>query len=176
MKKVLFPILALVMALGLSLPALAADPVSTTVVDLIMDGGDTCTDIGDVTIDYYETGPVVDTDDGYFLVSYLITDLDIISLDETHVYLDLVVPAKHSPGKFPYMGGEVIILDVDEGDIVYIAAHAEVTWDTGEVDEVDGAPIYESETGWAQSRDGDDFPIGKGKNWATYFEWVPIVP
>ena len=165
MKKVLFPILALVMALGLSLPALAADPVSTTVVDLIMDGGDTCTDIGDVTIDYY--------DDGTFTVIYNITGSGIISLDETHVYLALDPPMKHSPGKFLYMAGEVIDLGVvGVGDIVYIAAHAEVTWDTGEVD-IDQNPIYESESGWAQS--GDDTLIGKKKNWATYFEWVPIV-
>ena len=164
MKKVLFPILALVLVLGLSLPATAAI-VNTTTVDLIMDGGDTCTVIGDVTINYY--------DDGTFTVIYNITGPAIISLDETHVYLDLVAgPTKHSPGKFPYMAGEVIDLGVVyEGNIVYIAAHAEVTWDTGEVDEA-LEPIYESETGWAQS--GDDILIREKKNWATYFEWVPM--
>ena len=170
MKKILIPILALAVTLGLSLPALASSPVlvASTTVDLIMDGGDTCTDIGDVTIDYYES---VGDSDGYFVVSYAITDPDIVSLDETHVYLASTPPQKHSPGKFPYEQGDMILLDVDEGGTVCIAAHAEVTWDTGLVDGL-GDPIYESETGWAQS--GDDTGIGRARNWATYFSWIPI--
>ena len=87
-------------------------------------------------------------------------------LEETHLYvvkgLDNT-PAKSAPGQFPYgpddaVGGVYTIpladLSAKEGDILCIAAHAEVTNST------------EEETAWAEG-----CPIPPGKNWAMYFNF-----
>jgi hypothetical protein len=52
MKKVLFSILALLLAIGLSLPVVAHTEASPYIVDLIADGGSsaTATDVGDVSV------------------------------------------------------------------------------------------------------------------------------
>ena len=152
MKKVLAILLVVVvMALGFAAPALAADLTA----NLITDGGDNPTDIGNLTVTYAS---------GNFTVEYSIeSPWQIV---ETHVYIGSQPPAKSSPGKFQYVDG--VIPFATSGDTAYIAAHAEVRMDTGEVDEFDNA-IYAYETVWAQT--GTDVRIGKGANWATYFEF-----
>lgn len=157
MKKLLSIILAVVVTLCIAAPAMAADVTA----DLITDGGDisTATDIGDLDVTY--NGDV-------FTIEYFI-DLPW-EIVETHVYIGSEPPAKHSPGKFPYEAGDITFYST--GEQVYIAAHAEVRMDTGEVDEL-GNPVYLYETVWAQT--DTNFPIGKGANWATYFEFPTAV-
>ena len=151
MKKVLAILIVAAMALCFSATALAAVPTA----NLITDGGDNPTDIGNLTVTYAS---------GEFTVEYSIdSPWEIV---ETHVYIGSQPPAKSSPGKFQYVAG--VIPFATSGDTAYIAAHAEVRMDTGEVDEFDNA-IYAYETVWAQT--GTDVRIGKGANWATYFEF-----
>ena len=91
---------------------------------------------------------------------------------KTHVYIGNVAPDKSAPGRFPYEAGEIEF--TPSGGSVYIAAHAEIRIDTGQVDEFDNR-IYVYESVWAQT--GTDFAIGKGANWATYFEYeIPEYP
>jgi hypothetical protein len=94
MKKVLFPILALILAIGLSLPVVAHTEASPYIVDLIADGGSsaTATDVGDVS---------VWNDGDKLYVNYEITDLDWV-ITETHLYAGKNVPPTTSPGQFPY--------------------------------------------------------------------------
>jgi hypothetical protein len=155
-KKVLAILLVVVvMALGFGAPALAADLTA----NLITDGGDNPTDIGDLSVTY-------DSVSGNFTAAYNIdSPWEIV---ETHVYIGSQPPAKSSPGRFPYMAGD-IPFDVTGLTKVYIAAHAEVRMDTGLLDDL-GNPIYAYESVWAQT--GTDFAIGKGANWATYFEFT----
>ena len=161
MKKLLSLCIAVVMALGLSVPVFAAE-VETA--DLITDGGDvlTATDVGDLSVDYTA---------GNITVSYAIDSLTDWEIVETHVYIDTTAPKKHSPGKFPYVADEPV--EVPDGTLIYIAAHAEIMRDTGEVDEY-GEPIYEYETVWAQTGDNDILfrDTGKGNKWATYFTYT----
>jgi len=160
-KKLLSLCIAVVMALGLSVPVFAAE-VETA--DLITDGGDvlTATDVGDLSVDYTA---------GNITVSYAIDSLTDWEIVETHVYIDTTAPKKHSPGKFPYVADEPV--EVPDGTLIYIAAHAEIMRDTGEVDEY-GEPIYEYETVWAQTGDNDTLfrDTGKGNKWATYFTYT----
>ena len=152
MKKVLAILIVAAMALCFSATALAAVPTA----NLITDGGDNPTDIGNLTVTYAS---------GEFTVEYSIdSPWEIV---ETHVYIGSQPPAKSSPGRFPYVAGD-ITFDVTGLTKVYIAAHAEVMRDTGALDDL-GNPIYEYETVWAQT--GADVRIGKGANWATYFEF-----
>ena len=160
MKKLLVLFLTLVLALSLSVPAFA-DEVATT--DLITDGGDinTATDVGDLSVDYTS---------GSITISYFM-DVSIgWEIVETHVYVGTTAPKKHSPGKFPYVADEPVV--VPDGALIYIAAHAEIMRDTGLVDEYD-QPIYEYESVWAQTGDNDILfkETGNGNKWATYFTY-----
>lgn len=150
--------MAFVLILGTSVPAFAAEVVTA---DLITDGGDvtTATDVGDLSVDYTS---------GNITVSYTIDPLTGWEIVETHVYVDAAAPAKHSPGKFPYVADEPV--EVPSGTLIYIAAHAEIMRDTGEVDDFE-EPIYEYESVWAQTGDNDTLfrNTGKGSKWATYF-------
>lgn len=149
------------MVLGFGVPALAAE-VETA--DLITDGGDvlTATDVGDLSIDY--TAPNI-------AVSYIIDPSTGWEIVETHVYVGTTAPTRHSPGKFPYAADESV--EVPYETVIYIAAHAEIMRDTGEVDE-NGEPIYEYESVWAQTGDNDTLfrDTGKGNKWATYFTYT----
>ena len=160
MKKILVLVLAALMALGFSLPALANGPTA----NLITDGGDTPTDIGDLNISYSEVIPEA----GEFNVVYSVdAPWEIV---ETHVYIGLNPPKKSAPGRFPYVAGDIPFAGTGK---VYIAAHAEVRMDTGELDGL-GNPIYMYETVWAQT--GTDYPIARGCKWATYFEYTLPTP
>jgi len=166
MKKVLIPLLAALMALVVLvgvLPVSASDPTSVT-LDLIINGGDTAQDIGDVVVTF--------DDEGQFTVVYTIDDLSW-TLVETHVYLGEAAPTKSAPGKFPYTATDTITLTLEPGTVVYIAAHAQLQMEI--VDPETGEIIVIEETGWAQSANPDmpNIPIPPGKNWATYIEWVP---
>ena len=173
MIKVLVLALVAIMALGMALPVSAnGSGVSSVTLDLIIDGRETAADVGDVTVTYYDDP---DPSNSYFDIVYTITDPNW-QLVETHVYLDVDAPRKSAPGKFPYTSG-TIYLDVEQGDTVYIAAHAELQMiDPGTGDPIldpdTGEPI--EETGWAQGN--NTIPIPPGKNWATYEEWVPVPP
>ena len=128
-------------------------------------------------------------------VTYDITDSGW-ELLETHLYVGTDEPEKSAPGRFPYGPGDatdeqyirvytiplvgplaVFGLVSGEVDTLYIAAHAEI----GMVYE-DGTPVLDvpeigeqiEETAWALAEGG--IPIGKGKNWATYFEFTFVVP
>ena len=160
MKKLIVLFMAFVLVLGFSVPAFAAE-VATA--DLITDGGDvsTATDVGDLSVDYTS---------GNITVSYAMDPLIGWEIVETHVYVDTTAPTKHSPGKFPYVADEPV--EVPDGTLIYIAAHAEIMRDTGEVDEY-GEPIFEYESVWAQTSDNDTLfrDTGKGNKWATYFTY-----
>lgn len=134
--------------------------VPNKTADLITDGGDNPTDVGDLKITY---------DAEEFNVEYIIdAPWEIV---ETHVYIGDVAPVKSNPGKFPYEAGD-IVYDVELEESVYIAAYAEIRIQTG-LDEF-GNPVYVYEGVWAQT--GTDYEIGKGANWATYFEYPIPVP
>lgn len=158
MKKFLSVLLALVMAITFSVPIFADS------ANLIVDGGETAADIGDFE---YSWNP------GTFTVNYTVdAPWEIV---ETHVYIGMTPPAKSSPGKFPFVAGE-IPFDANIGDTVYIAAHAEIRQITGYTpiydelgNQIGEEPIYEYESVWAQT--GSDTLIGKGANWATYFQY-----
>ena len=132
-----------------------------------------------VTLFTDQTLPVgtltVEVVDGDLIVTYDITDSGW-ELLETHIYVGVDPPPKSAPGRFPYVDDatdgkyvRVYNLGVFTGNL-YIAAHAEI----GEVD-VNGDPIpsfedQTEETAWALAELG--IPIGKGKNWATYFTFT----
>ncbi len=104
------------------------------------------------------------------IVTYAITAPWV--LGETHLYVGDSAPTKSAPGRFPYgpddaVGGIYTIpladLDAEAGDILFIAAQAEVT-NPDEIDPDTGLPREESV--WA-----DGIQIRPGKNWAMYFEF-----
>lgn len=126
------------------------------VINLITDGGDNPTDVGDLHVSYYN---------GVFHIEYTVdAPWEVV---QTHVYIGEEEPAKSAPGRFPYSAGSISIT-IDEFP-VFIAAHAEIRMDTGDLDEY-GNPIYAYESVWAQDGVSDE-SIGKGANWATYFEY-----
>jgi murein DD-endopeptidase MepM/ murein hydrolase activator NlpD len=106
----------------------------------------------------------VSNDDKNLFITY--ETIDSWLINETHLYVDTIIPTKSEPGKFPYKHEELdgvttdtykIPLDdlgVGPCDIVYIAAHAELV--KGETEE----------TGWAKG-----VKIEPGKNWAMYFNY-----
>ena len=171
MKKLL--ILMLVAALVIAaiptvVMAQASLPFTT---DLIADGRGEALDVGDLTVD--ADGTIT------FQIDEANTDW---RLDETHLYVGDLAPAKSAPGKFPYkdeeLGGvssvaysvDLAAYDADGDGIVYVAAHAALIMQIGE-DPDTGEPIYDYESAWAQ---GDE-AIGKGRNWATCFAvTVPV--
>ena len=115
---------------------------------------------------------------------------------EAHLYVGIEKPEKSAPGRFPYGPEDVFLvpnpsilvykIPYDEfvGDFkgtltIYFAAHAKVQKpivdESGKpiLDE-DGNPTYQEETAWAE---GDEsIPIPPGRNWATYFTIVVVVP
>ena len=98
MRKVLFPMLGLLLALGVLLPV--ATPVAAHteaepfVTDLIADGGsvDTAIDVGDVS---------VWNDDTNLYVKYGITETGWV-ITGTHLYVGTNEPPTSAPGQFPY--------------------------------------------------------------------------
>lgn len=160
MKKILAVLLAVVLTLGISLPAFADD------ADMIIDGRGSAENIGTFSIDYAG---------GEFTVDFAIDPESDWELVETHVYIGDEPPAKHSPGQFPYTAG-TIEYAAAAGATVYVAAHAEVQRYVETIDIivdgviVDTEDVYEYESVWVQN--GNDTAIGKGKNWATYFVYT----
>ena len=162
MKKLLSLCMAVVMLLGFSIPALAS--VEAT-ADLITDGGDNPTDVGDLVVNF-------DSASGNITVDFtsIVAPWELV---ETHVYISTVeAPQKHTPGKFPYIGGQSV--NVGSGQLVYIAAHGEIRQWIPPEGEIPGYYIYE--TVWAQeTEDGviDNTLIRgngrKGNAWATFF-------
>ena len=95
---------------------------------------------------------------------------------ESHVYVGLDAPLKHSPGKFPYQHEEVnavtdsyvipIPADYVPGDPLYIAVHGEVVvW--GVDPETGEEIIVDEETAWALPE--GFIPFNQG--WGGYFEY-----
>jgi hypothetical protein len=165
MKRILVLITLPILMLIMVTPVLAQTPYTT---DLIADGRDTALDVGTL---------IVDTNSDNLTVTFQIDEASVDwRLEETHLFVGDEVPAKSAPGKFPYkqegLGSatsdiyEIDLAAADQNDdgVVYIAAHAALIRQAG-VDPVTGDPIFEDETAWAQGEE----PIGKGKNWATYF-------
>ena len=113
---------------------------------------------------------------------------------ETHLYVGWTNPEEltSAPGQFPYCvehdsedptftfiyiipiadinsyslkgGKKWVVEDAVPGDVIYIAAQAEVR--KQEIDPETGDPIYQEETAWAEG-----VPIRPDKNWAMYFEF-----
>lgn len=170
MKRILSLLVIPVLLMILVTPVLAQEALPY-VTNLIADGRDTASDVGDLAIDIDGT------------VSFQIDEAGTgWRLEETHLYVGDEAPAKSSPGRFPYkhedLGGtasdvyviDLAAADIDGDGIVYVAAHAELIMQIG-VDPETGEPVYADESTWAE---GDE-PIGKGKNWATYFSvTVPV--
>ena len=167
MKSVLALILAFFMILVLGGTALAA---TVATANLITDGGDNPTDVGDLVVDY-------DSVSGNITVNFTSIDSPW-EIYETHVYISSVEPPqKHTPGKFPYVDGQSVnVPDLEAGDLVYIAAHAEIRQWIPPEGEIPGYWYYE--TVWAQT--GSDELIRnaaqgrKGNAWATFFAVEPI--
>jgi len=156
MKKFIVLSIVLLMLAGFAITS-SAQPITVTLF------ADQTLPVGTLTVE------VVGTD---LVVTYDIDDP--WELGETHLYVGDSVPAKSAPGRFPYgpddaVDGVYIIpladLDAEVGDILVIAAHAEVT-NPDEIDPVTELPPRE-ETAWA-----DVTQIRPGKNWATYFTFV----
>jgi len=126
------------------------------VADLITDGGDNPTDIGDLFVNY--------ADGEYNVLFHLEPPWKIV---DTQVYIGTDVPTKSSPGQFPYSAGAI---NEDSSPPppappVYIAAHAQIKM---QIDKP-GKPKYTYAGVWAQAGSGNDFTIGNGANWATCF-------
>ncbi|HJX13679.1 MAG: hypothetical protein A2Z29_11290 [Chloroflexi bacterium RBG_16_56_11] len=164
MKKALFVLMALPVLLAVPVTPVAADESFSYELNVGRDE----VDVGGFTV-------TISGSEATFalLIDDTATDW---RLDEMHLYVGDTPPAKSAPGRFPYkhqdLGGtlldEFVIdlseIDLDGDEIVYVAAHARLVMQSG----VDGAdePVYVYETTWAQG----EYPIGKGANWATYFE------
>jgi hypothetical protein len=140
MKKVLFPILALVLAISLALPVVAHTEASPYIVDLIADGGSSATaiDVGDVSVwnDAGELHVKYETTGGWVMSA---THLEI-AMNE----MDIPQNRKGNPkvGQFsrsqphdpPVTEWEEVFDLEDEGwppcTDLYIAAQAEVVKET----------------------------------------------
>ncbi|GEM_PF-6837218 len=168
MKRIL-SLLAIPLTLALVATPVMAQAALPYETDLITDGGEERDNVGSLSVG----------DDGT-IVYAIDEDATDWRLAKAHLYVGDEPPAKHAPGRFPHHSGDLdgvltyefmVELEGDEDGIVYIAAHAELIMEVG-VDE-DGEPIYAYETAWAQAEvqdeDSIDEPIGKGRNWATYF-------
>ncbi len=102
------------------------------------------------------------------VVTYAITPPWV--LGETHLYVGELVPKKSAPGRFPYGPDDavdgvyiipLVVLGAEVGDILVIAAQAEVT----NPDEIDpDTELPREESVWA-----DGTQIRPNKNWAMYF-------
>ena len=171
MKKLLIPILVMVLALGIAIPVSANGPY-----DLIADGRDEALDVGSVTV----------AQSGSDLIVTIATDYLDYELVETHVhvamsYLDLPQTGSGNPkvGHFDYssehdpMAGDVTskqyTIPLSSYGLTYVAVHADVYSATslipGTIDE-----YGRYETAWV---DGDDFD---GRNWAMYITFVTTAP
>jgi opacity protein-like surface antigen len=172
MKKLTMLLLVAALAIIAIPTAVMAQATLPFTTDLIADGRDSALDVGDLTVD--ADGIIT------FQIDEASTDW---RLDETHLYVGDLAPAKSAPGQFTFkhedLGGvaqdvynaDFAAYDVDGDGIVYVAAHAGLIMQIGE-DPDTGEPIYDYESAWAQ---GDE-AIGKGKNWATCFSvTVPVV-
>ena len=159
MKKIIVLSILLLMLAGFAITSSAVDVEVTLYADQDID-------VGTLTV-------VVDGDN--LVVTYDITSPWV--LGDTHLYVGTDVPKKSAPGRFPYgpddaSGGVYTIslagLGVEAGEILVIAAHAEVTNPT-EIDPITLLP--REETAWA-----DGTQIRSDKNWAMYFTFeVPAV-
>ena len=134
MKKVLFPILVVVLALGLTLPAAAHTEDDPSVTDLIAGGGNpkSAVDVGDVNV----------WNDGDNLYVKYVVDASGWCLTETHLHVATsmeAIPQKNGnppPGQFDYKTEHdcvteyTYVIDLDEEwppcTDLYIAAHADV--------------------------------------------------
>jgi hypothetical protein len=156
MKKFIVLSIVLLMLAGFAITSSAMDVILWADQDL---------DVGTLTVE------VIGTD---LVVTYAIT-LPWV-LGETHLYVGDSAPTKSAPGRFPYgpedaVDGVYIIpladLDAEIGDILVIAAQAEVT-NPEEIDPITELPREESV--WA-----DGTQIRPGKNWAMYFTFEVVV-
>ena len=168
MKKVLFPILVLVLALGLALPA-AAHTEGEPQYNVLLAGQ--TIPVGNVT---------VWNDGTHLYVTYNITDADwVINATHMHVSDECVegfpqtrtgnpkvghfdYSTDHGPGMTTYT--YTISLDGLLGTDLCIAAQAEV-FNPTEIDPITGEPW--EETAWG---DGTRFVV-RG-NWAMHFEYT----
>jgi len=135
MKKVLFPILVVVLALGLTLPAAAHTEDDPSVTDLIAGGGNpkSAVDVGDVNV----------WNDGDNLYVKYVVDASGWCLTETHLHVATsmeAIPQKNGnppPGQFDYKTEHACVteytyvIELDEEWVpcqtdLFIAAHAVV--------------------------------------------------
>ena len=172
MKKIIVISIVLLMLAGFAITS-SAQPVT-----VILFAGQTL-DVGTLT---------VAVDGTNLVVTYTMNPWNSVEggweLLETHLYVGTAAPDKSAPGRFPYgpehdyiLSPGVYTIPLDDfktnnelPESLFIAAHAEI----GEVYE-SGEPVLDDdeeqieETAWALDVDG--IPIGKGKNWAEYFEF-----
>ena len=174
LKKVLLPILALVLAVGLALPVAAGTEFNPEVFDLIAGQHE---DVGNVKV----WSQKVSNDNGYLHVKYETTAGWV--LKETHLAmatsLDDIPQTKKGnliPGQFPYSTQHdppvtefTYKIPLDHwlpglnGTLLCIAAHAVVSLQDGS----------QEETAWAKGSNEVRFTTKRGKrgNWATYFTY-----
>lgn len=164
MKKALFfAVVGLVVALAVAIPMVAGANGGEATAELYA-GQDM--DVGDVNVSY-------DNVTGELKVQFVVVT-ENWTLAETHVHVatsleDIPQTKKGNPipGHFDYSAeyvpadritSDTFVIPVgalEEGDTIYVAAHAEVV-------ELDGEDeIIQDESAWG---DGDDF---EGANWAT---------
>jgi hypothetical protein len=169
MKKGLFlAVVGLIVALAIAIPVVAGADGGAETAELYAGRN---ADVGDVNVSY-------DSVSGNLTVEFVVTS-ENWTLAEAHVHVgktieDIPQTKKGNPipGKFEYSAeyapadritsdSFVIALGpIDEGDTVYVAAHAEVV----ELDSQD--EIVQDESAWG---DGEGF---KGANWATCIVFV----
>ncbi len=179
MKKVLGLLLPVVMVCAFATPVAAYVPKTA---DLVV-GRDASLDVGDVAL-VCEDGTLK------VFVGVDYRNEGGWSLEEARVYVGVEPPEKSAPGQLELAGevtedGEIVenhcALEIElpeeaiEAGEVCIAVHVQLQREAIIGYDAGGCPIYgcEEETAWAQvgGCDSDlvDIPIGKGKNWATYF-------
>jgi len=164
MKKALFlSVAGLVLALAVAVPMVAGADGSAETAELYAGKN---MDVGDVNVSY-------DIVSGNLTVEFVVV-ADNWTLAETHVHASKTIEgipqtkkgnpipgnseysAEYSPADRVTSDAFVITVGpIDDGDTIYIAAHAEVVGLDGE------GEIFQDESAWG---DGEGF---KGANWAT---------
>ena len=163
-RIIIIAVLTFIISMVTASPVLAQVSLPYT-TDLIIDGRETVTDVGDVTMN------------AYGMLTFEIDEAGTAwRLAETRVYVGDEPPVKVRPDDFPYahegLAGEVSdvfyldlrAFDLNGDGIVYITARAELTNPT-DVNAGSKRPRITTETALIQGEES----IGKGKNRTTFF-------
>jgi hypothetical protein len=162
--------------------------VSSAIADVDLVSGRNKTDIGNVGV-VIGAGPLsvtvtltlADTTNWRFApVGSEITHVDVSTVDP-RVDIDQIPQNKNhnpKPSEFDYVAGVAINLEnpdlgLTPGQTLYIAVHAKVERRTV----VDGVDVWVDESAWGLGTEFNPESAGKkNRNWAMFFEIIPITP